>query len=279
MPLLSPETGRAHERIRLPFQAFRRDDPGRLRRGRLPLRPRDPPAAPDRRKSSSAAARPAATATRYDAEILRHMRPTLSELGEYDGTALMEFKTRKEIIYRINRETVCTYEMDDAPPFEIDDAGPRPAPSAIALLLRLQHRQRGAHHPQAVPRRQHPDRLPAHGHRRHRRRHPLPGPQHPHPSSSASRRTPAARSATAATAAPTAPTAWACRSSRRSPTPTCARPQEVAEVGQILRWLVAQHRPGAHRPGRRPPGRERQRHAAAPASRSRACRASRASRS
>ena len=56
----------------------------------------------------------------YDAEILRHMRPTLSELGEYDGTALMEFKTRKEIIYRINHETVCTYEMDDTPPFEIN---------------------------------------------------------------------------------------------------------------------------------------------------------------
>ena len=33
----------------------------------------------------------------YDAEILRHMRPTLSELGEYDGTALMEKKTRKNI--------------------------------------------------------------------------------------------------------------------------------------------------------------------------------------
>jgi glutamyl-tRNA(Gln) amidotransferase subunit E len=56
----------------------------------------------------------------YDAEILRHMRPTLSELGEYDGTALMEFKTKKNIIYRINHETVCTYEMDDTPPFEIN---------------------------------------------------------------------------------------------------------------------------------------------------------------
>ena len=33
---------------------------------------------------------------KYDAEILRHMRPTLSELGEYDGTALMEFKTKKD---------------------------------------------------------------------------------------------------------------------------------------------------------------------------------------
>ncbi len=57
----------------------------------------------------------------YNAEILRHMRPTLSEMGEYDGTALMEFKTKKNIIYRIHRDTVCTYEMDDTPPFEIND--------------------------------------------------------------------------------------------------------------------------------------------------------------
>ena len=56
----------------------------------------------------------------YDAEILRHMRPTLSELGEYDGTALMEYKTKKEIIYQIKHESVCTYEMDDTPPFEIN---------------------------------------------------------------------------------------------------------------------------------------------------------------
>ena len=58
--------------------------------------------------------------TRVDAEVLRHMRPTLSELGEYDGTALMEFKTKKEIVYLLERGTVCTYEMDDTPPFHID---------------------------------------------------------------------------------------------------------------------------------------------------------------
>lgn len=58
---------------------------------------------------------------KYHAEVQRHMRPTLSELGEYDGTALMEFKTKKEIIYRLNRDTVCTYEMDDNPPFLIND--------------------------------------------------------------------------------------------------------------------------------------------------------------
>ncbi|MBT3173492.1 MAG: Glu-tRNA(Gln) amidotransferase subunit GatE [Lentimicrobiaceae bacterium] len=56
----------------------------------------------------------------YNAELIRHMRPTLSELGEYDGTALMEFKTRKEIVYRINNENACTYEIDDTPPFPIN---------------------------------------------------------------------------------------------------------------------------------------------------------------
>src|SRR5210317_221675 len=61
----------------------------------------------------------------FDAEVLRHMRPTLSELGEYDGTALMEFKTHKEIVYLLERGTVCTYEMDDTPPFEIDEEAVR----------------------------------------------------------------------------------------------------------------------------------------------------------
>lgn len=56
----------------------------------------------------------------YDAEVIRHMRPTLSELGEYDGTALMEFKTKKEIVYRINNDNACTYEVDDTPPFLIN---------------------------------------------------------------------------------------------------------------------------------------------------------------
>jgi len=72
----------------------------------------------------------------YDAEILRHMRPTLSELGEYDGTALMEFKTKKEILYRVHRDTVCTYEMDDTPPFMIDETALDIA-IEIALLLHL----------------------------------------------------------------------------------------------------------------------------------------------
>jgi glutamyl-tRNA(Gln) amidotransferase subunit E len=58
------------------------------------------------------------------------MRPTLSEMGEYDGTALMEFKTRKNIIYRIAHRTACTYEVDDTPPFPIN-------PEALQYALEI----------------------------------------------------------------------------------------------------------------------------------------------
>jgi glutamyl-tRNA(Gln) amidotransferase subunit E len=71
-----------------------------------------------------------------DSEVLRHMRPTLSEMGEYDGTALMEFKTRKEIVYQLEQKSVCTYEIDDTPPFEIDEEAVRVA-IEIAQLLNL----------------------------------------------------------------------------------------------------------------------------------------------
>lgn len=73
----------------------------------------------------------------YDAQLVRHMRPTLSELGEYDGTALMEFRTRKNIIYRIKGETACTYDIDDTPPFAMSRGALRIA-IEIALLLGTQ---------------------------------------------------------------------------------------------------------------------------------------------
>ncbi len=72
----------------------------------------------------------------FDAEVIRHMRPTLSEMGVYDGTALMEFRTRKEITYRINNETACTYEVDDTPPFAVDGEALEIAIS-IALAARM----------------------------------------------------------------------------------------------------------------------------------------------
>lgn len=63
-------------------------------------------------------------------ELLRHMRPTLSEFGEYDGTALMEFKTKKQVHYLLYNDSVCTYEMDDTPPF-------RTSPDALEIALQL----------------------------------------------------------------------------------------------------------------------------------------------
>ncbi len=65
-----------------------------------------------------------------DAELLRHMRPTLSEFGEYDGTALMEFKTKKQVHYLLYNDSVCTYEMDDTPPFKAD-------PEAVDIALEI----------------------------------------------------------------------------------------------------------------------------------------------
>ena len=70
----------------------------------------------------------------FDAQLVRHMRPTLSELGEYDGTALMEFKTKKNITYRIKGETACTYDIDDTPPFPLNREALAIA-MQIALLL------------------------------------------------------------------------------------------------------------------------------------------------
>ncbi|NHJ31380.1 MAG: Glu-tRNA(Gln) amidotransferase subunit GatE [Asgard group archaeon] len=61
--------------------------------------------------------------------ITRHMRPTLSELGEYDKAALMEFKKKKEIIYEIH-DSVCSYEIDETPPFD-------PDPNAIDLAITI----------------------------------------------------------------------------------------------------------------------------------------------
>lgn len=71
----------------------------------------------------------------YDAEVVRHMRPTLSEMGGYDGTALMEFKTKKTIIYRIANITTCTYDVDDTPPFKINPQALEIA-MEVALLLK-----------------------------------------------------------------------------------------------------------------------------------------------
>ncbi len=70
----------------------------------------------------------------FHTQVLRHMRPTMSEMGGYDGTALMEFKKKKEIIYLVNKASTCTYELDDTPPFLVNEKGLDIA-IEIALML------------------------------------------------------------------------------------------------------------------------------------------------
>jgi len=41
---------------------------------------------------------------------------------------LMEFKTRKQIVYRINNKTACTYDVDDTPPFPAQPGSTRHRP-------------------------------------------------------------------------------------------------------------------------------------------------------
>ncbi len=65
----------------------------------------------------------------YDAEILRHMRPTHSESGAFDASAV-QATARTNIFYRIHHTSVCTYEFDDNPPFPIN----RQALAAVAVL-------------------------------------------------------------------------------------------------------------------------------------------------
>jgi glutamyl-tRNA(Gln) amidotransferase subunit E len=72
----------------------------------------------------------------YDAEIVRHMRPTLSELGGYDGTALMEFKTRKKIVYRIKTTALAPMKWTTTPPFPLNREALEHA-MRIALLLKM----------------------------------------------------------------------------------------------------------------------------------------------
>ena len=68
--------------------------------------------------------------------ITRHMRPTLSEMGEYDKAALMEFKKQKIITYEVHDST-CTYEIDETPPFD-PDAKAIDLAITIARLLQME---------------------------------------------------------------------------------------------------------------------------------------------
>jgi len=69
-----------------------------------------------------------------DFTIKRYMRPVLGEMGTFDEAMLTEYKKGKNIIYEGYNDVICTYELDDTPPFSCNDEARRIA-LQVALLL------------------------------------------------------------------------------------------------------------------------------------------------
>jgi glutamyl-tRNA(Gln) amidotransferase subunit E len=57
----------------------------------------------------------------YQAEFVRRLRPTQSELGEYDPAALFEFRKGRLIRYLRSSGSSCLVETDEEPPHDVND--------------------------------------------------------------------------------------------------------------------------------------------------------------
>jgi len=69
-----------------------------------------------------------------DFTINRKMRPVLGEMGTYDKAMLTEYEKGMEITYEGYNDVVCTYELDDTPPFSCNKEA-REVALQIAMLL------------------------------------------------------------------------------------------------------------------------------------------------
>ena len=69
-----------------------------------------------------------------DFTVKRYMRPVLGEMGTFDEAMLTEYEKEMEIVYECYDDVICTYELDDTPPFECNDEA-REIAIMIALLL------------------------------------------------------------------------------------------------------------------------------------------------
>ncbi len=71
-----------------------------------------------------------------DFTLIRYMRPVLGEMGLYDEAMLTEYEKGMTIVYEGYKDTICTYEMDETPPFECNYEGIDIA-LTIASLLKM----------------------------------------------------------------------------------------------------------------------------------------------
>ena len=69
-----------------------------------------------------------------DFNTMRYMRPVLGEMGTFDKAMLTEYKKGKTIIYEGYNDVICTYELDDTPPFSCNEEAKKIA-LELALLL------------------------------------------------------------------------------------------------------------------------------------------------
>ncbi|MFQ5969972.1 MAG: Glu-tRNA(Gln) amidotransferase subunit GatE [Nitrososphaerales archaeon] len=71
----------------------------------------------------------------YQSELVRRMRPTQSELGEYDPAALFEFRKGRLIKYLRSKGSSCLVEADEEPPHDVNSEALETA-LIIALALK-----------------------------------------------------------------------------------------------------------------------------------------------
>lgn len=70
-----------------------------------------------------------------DFTIKRSMRPVLGEMGQFDKAMITEYEKRMSVVYEGYNDVICTYEMDETPPFLCNNEARRLA-LEIALLLK-----------------------------------------------------------------------------------------------------------------------------------------------
>ncbi len=69
-----------------------------------------------------------------DFTIERYMRPVLGEMGTYDEAMLTEYEKNMNVKYECYNDVICTYELDETPPFSCNDEA-RKIAIVIAILL------------------------------------------------------------------------------------------------------------------------------------------------
>ncbi len=71
-----------------------------------------------------------------DGEIVRVLRPSLSEMGEVDKAALIEARKGKKFIYQFYNDTTCLVELDEEPPHPPSEEALKIA-LEVALLMNM----------------------------------------------------------------------------------------------------------------------------------------------